>query len=433
MKTLKKSLKLLKKYKSYLFLLTPFRKPVLKSGKGVWVTDIDGNKYLDLMSGQFSLPLGHCHKEFNEVLYTQAKKILHTNTLYLTEEVFRGIKAVASITAKGLKKTAFLSTGAEAVEFAIRHAKFYTKKEGIVSLTSGYHGLTLATQSLSKKGIYAKPLVPKSYHIPTPNHLNSPDGKITDKTTEACLEKSKKKLAQYKGKIAAFIVEPIISVGGMIFLPKKYLLGLKKLADEHKALLIFDECQTGLGRTGKWFGYEYFNIVPDILILAKGAGLGFPTSLVVMKNRIAKEVEGKIEHFSSHQDDPISGVTIEFLINYIRKHKLLKKIRRKGNYLLKMLKRISKENNLLQNPRGLGLMIGFDINEKFFNKRFNPGKELISLLEQDGILIQATRRGRTFRILPSYEITNKEIDIFIRSLRKCLRLLESKLPIQQVK
>lgn len=425
-KNLGKSVKLMEEYKPYLFYLTPFNKPILRKGEGTWVEDVDGNRYLDLMSGQFSLPLGHAKKEFVEFLKTQAENILHTNNYYLTLEVLKGAKEVASLTSGDLKKVTFLSTGAEAIEFAIRHAKFYTQKEGIVSLTKGYHGLTLATQSISNEGIYAKPIVPKSYHIPVPDFINKSQGMDLEKYIDLVLEKSKKLLEEYKGQIAAFVLEPVISVGGMIFPPKKYFQGISKLIKEHNALLIFDECQTGLGRTGKWFGYEHFAILPDILVLAKSAGLGLPTSIVVMRDEIAAKLEGKIMHFSSHQNDPISGASVSFLINYIKQHLLLEKINKKGNYFINELIKLSKECPLLKNPRGLGLMIGFDLPKELFSDNFNPGKELSMLLEENGVLIQAVQRGHTFRVLPSYEISNEEIDYFTDVLKKCMKLLEEK-------
>jgi len=426
MRKLDKSIELIKENEDYLFKLTPFHTPVLKSGKGSKVVDVDGNEYLDLMSGQFSLPLGNGNKEFTKLLAAQAEKIIHTNTMYLSEEVLKGVKVLGSITAKDLNKSSFLSTGAEAVEFAIRHAKFYTGKEGIAAIDRGYHGLTLATQSITNEGIYAKPIVPKSYFIPTPNYLNRPSGVSIEDYMQDCLNKSRSILEAHKGEIAAIIIEPIISVGGMIVLTKEYMNGIQEIVNEHEALLILDECQTGLGRVGKWFGYEYFNVVPDILVLAKGAGLGLPTSIVVFKDHIAKSLEGKIMHFSSHQNDPISGASIEFLINYMKKNDTLNTINKRGEYLLKSLKDVSIESTLIKNPRGLGLMIGFDLPEELFSESFNPGKELILLLEEEGILIQATRRGKTFRILPSYEIEEKEIDMFITKLEKCMRLLEQK-------
>lgn len=422
---LKKSKKMLNEYKSYIFKAVPFRTPILKKGHGSYLEDIDGNKYLDMMSGQFCTVLGYNHNEFNKIIIKQLKELIHTNTLYLSKPVLLAAKALGSITAKNLKKVIILSTGAEAVEFAIRNAKFYTKKEGIVGVGNGYHGLTLATQSISTNGLYAKPRVQKSYSIPTPDYFNRLPGQTIENFISMCLKKSRKQLEKKMGEIAAFVVEPIISVGGMIFPQKEYFKGLEKIAKEHNALMIFDECQTGLARTGEWFAYERIGVIPDMLILAKAAGLGLPVSAVVIKNKIAKSIENQLTHFSSHQNDPIAGIILEFLIKYIKRNNLLKKIKKTGDYFLKQLEILSEKEPWLENPRGLGLMLGFNLPHKEFSKNRNPGQELISLLEKKNILIQATQKGKTFRILPNYLISKKEIDIFITALRNCLEKISS--------
>lgn len=431
MKNIKNSLAQSKKYEQYIFKVAPFRKPVLKSGNGSFVEDLDGNKYLDLMSGQFCLGFGHLYPEFNEVVIKQLKKIIHTNTLSLTEEVFKAAKALSATTNGQLKKTLFLSTGAEAVEAALRYAKFFTQKEGIVGIEDGYHGLTLATQSISSKGLYAKPRVPLTFCIPTPDWINRPKNTTVDEFIENCLKISESQLQPFLGKIAAFIVEPIISVGGMIFPPIKYFQGIDQLVKKHNSLLIFDECQTGLGRTGKWFAYQYFDIVPDILVVSKISGLGLPISAILLKDEIAKKVEGKYIHFSSHQNDPLSGAIIEFVIEHINKKNMLEKINKNGAYFLNKLTILSKFQPWIKNPRGLGLMIAFDLPYKEYNEKINPGFDLINMLENEGIIIQAIKRGKTFRILPNFLISKKEIDLFINKLNICIKKLSKKFSLDK--
>lgn len=405
----------------------PYRKMVLKSGKGMWVNDVDNNLYLDMMSGQFCLPLGYSDTSVTNLVKHQLSTLVHTNTMFLTEDVIKGARALASISGKPPVKVFFLSTGAEAVEFAIRNAKAFSSKESLASLSVGYHGLTLATQALSNAGLYAKPMIPKTYHLPVPDWFNRPKSQTAEQFTRTCLKETEDILKGAKGDLAAIIVEPVISVGGMIFPQKKYFTELAKIAKSHKALLIFDESQTGIGRTGTWFAYEHYGVTPDMVVLAKGIGLGFATSAVVMKSDIAKALEGKVLHFSSHQNDPLSGATTDLLISHIKKGKMLQSITEKGLYFLSKLRTIAENHPIVINPRGLGLMIGFDLDEKLFTEMRNPGQELISLLEEEGVLIQAVRRGKTFRILPAYIIKEKEIDYFIKKLDICLKMLEKKL------
>ncbi len=409
--------------KKNVFWIVPYREPVLSRGEGAWVEDTHGKRYLDLMSGQFSLPLGHSHPEHVQMLHTQAKKLLHTSTAYLSDDFLLGVEALNSITHSSLSKFTFLSTGAEAVEFALRYAKVFTKKEGVAALTHGYHGLTLQAQSLSMSGQYARPMVQGSHHLPTPTQELLMDHKAAKAHVADVIESSQRALKSAKGSLAALIVEPTISVGGMIFPPKGYFQGLQEIAHEHEALLVFDECQTGLGRTGKWFGYEDTGVVPDILVLAKGAGLGLPTSAVVMKKDIAEELEGNILHYSSHQNDPISGVSLAFLIEYVQKNNLLTHVTDMGVYLVEGLYKVAKKFPILKNPRGKGLMVAFDLSDACFTSTINSGQHLISLLEKNGVLIQTVRRGRTFRVLPAYTIKKNEVDFFLQALEKSLEEL----------
>lgn len=418
------SKKLYSDYKKYIFKVSPFRTPIIRSGRGSFVEDMDGNKYLDMLSGQFCLPLGYANEEFNKLVKNQLEKIIHTNTLFLTEEVLRGLKELASITAENLNKGILLSTGAEAVECALRYAKFFTNKEGIVGISKGYHGLTLATQSISSNGQYAKPRVSKTFSIPTPDFVKEGGVQSEKDYINSCLKKTKKILEPHGNEIAAFVLEPVLSVGGMIFPPKEYFQGIKKIAKELSALIILDECQTGLGRIGKWFCYENIGVIPDILVTAKSLGVGLASSAVVVNDEIAKKVEDRFIHFSSHQNDPISGAVLEFLVTYIKKNNLLKSINENGKYLLEKLEEISKENSWLINPRGIGLMLAFDLPQDKFNLNKNPGLDLISIMEKNGVFIQAIAGGKTFRILPSYTINKQEIDVFANILQKSLKELK---------
>ncbi|MEK7631999.1 MAG: aspartate aminotransferase family protein [Patescibacteria group bacterium] len=415
-----------RKYSKYIFGSSPFRRPVIASAKGNYYIDYDGNKFLDLMSGQFATVLGHADPIFIKEIHKQLKKVVHTSTLHLSFEVLEAAKAVASLTNGTLKKVLLLSTGAEAVECAIRNAKFYTGKDHIVSISAGYHGLTLATQSLSSSGQYAMPKVPGSLSIPTPDWIHSDTSKSEAKYISECLKKSEILLRKYRGKIAAFIYEPIISVGGMIYPPRQYFLGLKRLAKKHEALLIADECQTGLGRTGTWFGFQRTHVVPDILVLAKNAGLGLPVSAVIFDTKIAATVESKLIHFSSHQNDPIAAKALSILIHEIRRRKLLPYIRSIGKYFVDRLKKLAITEPLLILPRGKGLMLGFDLPDYLFSKGRNAGQQLMLALEDRGINIQCIRKGKTFRILPAYTLKRHEIDFFIDALRTSLHDLQTK-------
>ena len=417
---LDKSRKIMKEYKEYVFKATEFLEPIIERGEGSYVWDIDGNKYLDINSGQFCVVFGHTYKPFLDEINRQMEKIIHTNTMTLTSEVFEAAKELASINDGDLKKSIFLSTGAEANECAIRYAKFLTRKNKIISFSKGYHGLTLGTQSITMGGIWARPRIDGCIDIETPDLLYPSDNKNSDEFYKQCIEDLKLKINQNQDEIAAIIVEPILGTAGIVIPPQDYFKTLRKLCDDNNILLIFDECQTGFGRTGKWFCYQHFGIIPDILVTAKAIGMGLPVSAVTFRQSVIEEFEGSITHFSSHQNDPLAASIVKFVIQHIRDNDLLTQINEKGQYLINKLIEVSKENRLIVNPRGMGLMIGFELPLDLVKDDRHLTYELINRMQDNGVLLQAVRRGATFRILPNFLVTYEEIDYFIEMLRKSI-------------
>lgn len=411
--------------KKYLFKATNFIEPIIVKGKGSYVWDIEGKKYLDLNSGQFCLTFGHNYTKFNKVINEQLKKIHHTNTLTLSQNIIEVAEKIAKINKGNLIKTIFLSTGSEANECAIRYARFITGKELIVSLDKGYHGLTLASQNATMSGVWARPEV-KSLYVRTPDRYHDENENITrDELLSKCIANLETCIKDNYSKIAAFIMEPVIGVGGMVELPKIYVQKVRELCSKYQIILIFDECQSGYGRTGKWFAYEHFDVIPDIVTTAKAMGMGFPVSAVTFSQEVVEKIEGKITHFSSHQNEPLSAAIVSFVIDEIENKNLLRKNTQTGEYLLNKLKKLSKKYSLIKNPRGLGLMCGFDLNEEIIKENKSIVYSFPKLLEKEGVLIQAVRQGRTFRLMPNYLIKKIEIDDFIKKLEKVLMILSS--------
>lgn len=404
----------------YLFRATNFIEPIIVEGKGSYIWDREGKKYLDLNSGQFCLIFGHNYNKFNKIVSEQLKKIHHTNTLTLSENIMEAAQKIAEINKGELNKTIFLSTGSEANECAIRYARFITDKKLILSLDKGYHGLTLASQSATMGGVWARPEI-KSLYTKTPDLYHGKISNLTDEEfIEECINDLERVIKENSSEIAAFIMEPILGVGGMIVLPEKYVKKVRELCTKYGIILIFDECQSGYGRTGKWFAYENFDIIPDIVTTAKAMGMGFPISAVTFNKRIAEKIEGKITHFSSHQNEPLSAAIVTFVIDEIKNKNLLERNKEIGNYLLKKLEKITKKHKLIENSRGIGLMCAFDLNEEIVKKDKKISEKFQKKLEKEGILIQAVRQGRTFRIMPNYLIKKSEINYFISQMEKVL-------------
>lgn len=411
----------------YLFGATEFSNAIIEYGKGSFVWDTEGKRYLDLNCGQFCTVFGHAYEPLNEVVVNQIKKITHTNTMQLSTSVMEAAKLMAEINDQQLSKTIFLSTGAEANECALRYVKFITGKEKVLYLEQGYHGLTLATQSITMGGEWARPKVQGSIGVMTPDMPYRPEGMSESEFIEICIKDIEDKIEKNRGEIAAFFVEPILGAGGMVILPKAYLEAVRKICDENDIVLIFDECQTGFGRTGEWFAYQHYNVVPDILVCAKAMGAGFPVSSVTFKRELAARIEGKISHFSSHQNDPLACEIVCFVINTIKNNKVLEGNKEKGKYILERLKEIEKESKILTFPRGIGLMMAFDINIKYLGDNRETTRALIKSLEKDGVILQAIKKGVTFRILPNYLTSYEEIDYFIETLKKNILDIEKTL------
>ena len=389
---------------TYLFEVAPYNPVILDHGDGNWVYDVDNKKYLDLNSGQFCLSFGHNDKGLQEVVLNQLKKIYHTNTSTLTPEVFKACKDMADITGGSLTKTMFLSTGSEANECAFRYSRFLTGKNTIIALKNGYHGLTLGSQRLTMSGIWARPM------------NNEKEAFIESYEPKNVRSQMQEILREHENDVAAVIVEPVLGVGGIVVPDNEFFVELRKVCNENNIILIFDECQTGFGRTGEWFAYQKIGVEPDILVCAKAMGLGFAVSSVTFSKELAEKIEGKIIHFSSHQNDPLSCSIVSYVIKTVKEKNLLERNKTNGRYLLDRLNELARKCRLISNPRGNGLMLCFDLDDDIFKKYPDIYKKFQARMLEEGVLLQAVRRGQTYRLLPGYLITKEEIDFLINKL-----------------
>lgn len=387
---------------NYLIPVIPFHEQILQRGEGSFVYDVDGKKYLDLNSGQFCTVLGHSNPELRQCI--AEIKLSHTSSGMLSDVVIEAAKELHAISGDLDARSILLSTGAEAVEFAIRYAKHITGKESLVCFDKGYHGLTLGAQSITFGGKYTAPLVNGVYSIPVP---------ISD--SNSSLNKLREILE--KAVVAAVILEPIVSVGGMIYPQDKFFHQVRELCDEHNTLLIFDESQTGYGRTGSWFCYQEFKVLPDMVILSKGIGLGYPVSAVLFQGKLL-EKKITMTHYSSHQNDPFAANIVCFGIRYINEHGLLESNRTKGCYFLEKLKELCSQNSLFINPRGHGMMLGLDLHIDGVENYRPIYQELYNKAAERGLLIQGTDGGRVLRFLPDYIISEQDIDFAVNVLEE---------------
>jgi 2,2-dialkylglycine decarboxylase (pyruvate) len=384
---------------------------VIAKGKGSYIYDNDGKKYLDITSGQLCTIFGHSNKVLKRVLINNSNRIQNTNTEMLTDATIKAANSLAEI-AKPLDISSItLTTGAEANEFALRFAKDIKKKNGVISFTKGYGGLSLGAQTITYGGIYTNPKVDNVYSVDIPcdtDDYNMVKNKI-DQFEDIC--------KKYHSNIAIAVFEPIASVGGMIIPPKLYFMEIAKICKKYDIFLCFDECQTGYGRTGKWFYYQEIGIEPDMVVIGKGLGLGLPVSAVFFNNKTVDFSKISISHYSSHQNDPFAADIIVAGINYITKNNILKNVADKGKYFLNELEKLSKDDNLFINPRGRGLMIGLDLHFVGIDDYRELFIQLKNECLENGLIIQGCNAGKTLRFLPSYLIKREEIDECINILR----------------
>jgi 2,2-dialkylglycine decarboxylase (pyruvate) len=405
----------------HVLMATAYHDSVIVGARGCTFTDADGNEYLDLASGQICAIVGHNHPVLVERVVSQLTRLTHTGTSMLSPVVFEASAKVAAIAPGGLEKVLFLSTGAEANEYALRVAKACTGKTGVLALTKGYAGLTLATSSLTNYGKGARPAVPGSGYLLTPDPTECPRGRDPLDWARELLQQSLELNRGLLNNVAAIIVEPILSAGGLIVLPDGFLKELRSLADRLGALLIADEAQTGMGRTGRWFGVDHEGVVPDILVLSKGVGGGFPLSAVVTTSTIANRVQGQANQFSSHQSDPLAAAAGLAVIEIIESEGLVRQADERGEYMRQRLLEVSRRRPQLVNVRGRGLMVGFDVvrHPDRPSAETDVGKGIEDYCFERGVHLQAVQKNR-FRILPPLVITVEEIDRFVAILDEAL-------------
>ena len=256
------------------------------------------------------------------------------------------------------------------------------------------------------------PHISEFISVKTPDFVHYGSDQTEKEFVEERKEELKKAFMENGHELAAMIIEPVIGVGGMVRMPDDYLRSARNLCNEYGTVLIFDECQCGFGRSGNWFVYQQANVYPDMVTTAKAMGMGLAVSALTFSKKITDKIDGKLVHFSSHQNDPISSAVVSFVINEIKSNNILEKNRKHGLYLLSAIEEICNKCDYLINPRGIGLMCAFDIDDSQIEDYRMYSSKLIRQLLNNGILIQAIRQGRTFRVMPSYLTTPEEIDFF---------------------
>jgi predicted acetylornithine/succinylornithine family transaminase len=372
---------------------------LLVRGKGTRVWDQDGKEYLDFVSGLAVCNLGHCHPKVVRAIQEQAEKLIHVSNYYYIEPQIQ----LGSLLCKNsfAEKVFFCNSGAEANEGAMKLVRKYAKEkmEGdrfeIITLERSFHGRTLATLTATAQTKFHKgyaPLMPGFKYVP----FNDPGAVRNAIDSKTC----------------AVMLDPIQGEGGVNCPSEGYLKALREICDEKKILLIFDEVQVGMGRTGKLFAYEHEGVEPDLLTLAKSLAGGVPIGALLIKKGIAESFEPG-DHASTFGGNPLATAAGVAALTAILEEGMLENCREVGDYFLMRLQEIKKNYPFIQDVRGKGLIIGIELNRE--------GGTLVKEMMKRGFLINCTM-GNVLRFLPPLIVTKEEVDQLIIALEEVFKI-----------
>lgn len=353
-------------------------------GSGSWLWDANGNKYLDFFPGWGVNGLGHCHPKVVSAIRDQAGRLLHVSNNYDHPWQAALAEKISKASFGGL--VYFCNSGAEAIESAIKLVRRWGSAEEryeIIAMKNSFHGRTLAAVTATGQDKYHEgfaPLVQGFSHVPF-NDLEAVRGAITAKT-------------------AAILVEPIQGEGGIHVAAPEFMKGLRQLCDQRRLLLVLDEVQTGMGRTGKMFCYQHYGIQPDVMTLAKSLGGGVPIGAMVVDKKLSN-VLAPGTHATTFGGGPLVTRAGLAVFDVIQKEKLTQRAARIGNYLRKHLERMARKYLVIHEIRGKGLMVGVEL--------VQSGKEIVAECLKRRLLINCTQE-KVLRMMPALTVTPAEID-----------------------
>jgi len=394
---------------------------VVDRGEGPWIYDVDGNRYLDFMAGIAVTSTGHAHPQVVKAIKDAADKFLHIcGTDFYYDSFSKICERLANLVPEMGPQKVFLSnSGTEAIEGAIKLVRWHTKRQNIIAFKGAFHGRTMGAISLNSSKVAQRahfgPLVPGVIHLPYPVE-GGPS--IADQ-----LEKDLFVSHISPKEIAAIFIEPILGEGGYQLPPVQALRDLRRICDAHGIVLVFDEVQCGMGRTGKWFAAQHFNVMPDVICSAKGIASGMPLGAILAKESVMTWSRGS--HGSTYGGNPLccaaALATIEVL------EPLLPHVAEVGEHMLAGLRKLQAKHPIISDVRGVGLMIGVE----FLEDNGDPAAEYVGALEQlafrKGLLLLSCGKS-TVRIAPPLIITEHEVNTGLAVLDECLTELDAHRP-----
>jgi len=404
---------------------------VVEKGEGVYIEDVDGNRYLDFTSGIATTSTGHCHPAVVEKIISQSKKLIHMSgtDFYYTSEIKLAEKLVTITPGKQPKKVFFTNSGTESNEAAMKLARYHTKRPLFISFIGGFYGRTMGSLSLSaSKEVHRRgfaPFVPGVSHVPYAYCYRCAYGLKADDCDFYCVRWIKEELFRTKvppEEVAAIFIEPIQGEGGYVFPPDGYLKKMEELAREFNILLVADEIQTGMGRTGRMFACEYDGVIPDIITIAKGIASGLPLGAMVASSSVMTWVPGS--HANTFGGNPVACeaalTTIELLENSLIENAAIV-----GAHILSKLKDMQNRHPVIGDIRGKGLMIGIEfVRERETKERAVKEREkIIAACFRKGLLILGCGQS-TIRLMPPLILTTEDANAALAILEDAIDEVE---------
>ena len=400
---------------------------VAASGQGCIVEDVDGNQFLDCSAGIAVVATGHCHPRVVEAIQRQAAKLIHmSGTDFYYQNMVDLAQKLTALTPRGVpRRVYFGNSGTEAIEAAIKLARYHTGRKQFVAFYGAFHGRTMGSLALTgsrsgqRKNFF--PVMPGVHHVPYADCYRCPYGKTVDTCAVECAKAIEDPLFRTvlpPEEVAAIVVEPVQGEGGYLVPPKKFFDELRRIADLHGILLVFDEVQCGMGRTGKIFASEHFDAVPDIVALAKGIASGMPLSATIARAEIMDWPPGS--HASTFGGNPVSVAaslaTIELL-----EQGLVDNAATVGAHMKGRLSDFPQRFPNVGDVRGLGLMIGIELVKDQATKERAPAlrDRIVQMCFERGLLVLGAGPN-TIRISPPLVLTREQADCAVDILAECL-------------
>jgi 4-aminobutyrate aminotransferase len=403
---------------------------VVKRGEGAIIEDVDGNRFLDFNAGIAVVAAGHCHPRVVEAVQRQAAQFLHmSGTDFYYENMVTLAEKLAQLTPGGVERRVYFgNSGTEAVEAAIKLARYHSGRDKFIAFLGGFHGRTMGSLSLTGSKIAQRrhfgPMLPVQ-HVPYAYCYRCAYGKQPDTCSVECVKVIEDQLFKTilpAEEVAAIVVEPIQGEGGYLVPPAKFHEELRRLADKYGILLIHDEVQSGMGRTGRMFASEHFGVTPDIVTLAKGIASGMPLGATVAKAEIMNWTPGA--HASTFGGNPVACAaaltTLELL-----EESLVENAALMGAHILDRMRTWPRRFHHVGDVRGKGLMIGFELVTSQETRERAPEirKSLEMMAFERGLLVLGCGQN-SIRLCPPLVITRDQADFAVDTLEECLRALE---------